>query len=155
MNLGSYLKDKKIGFWFSVAITVLFLVSGILYLAIAPGLDEYVRFAKMVVSMGFLTFVGVFSIVGAVISIILIATKQYKFLGYVQFAFGLLGFVFFVYASFQYIFEMYVGIEITFAEMYPSFVVMGIFFLSTLVLSIANVFLKQTSTAKLEEVAHE
>ncbi len=155
MNLGDYLKDKKIGFWFSIAITILFLLSGILYLAIAPGLSEYVRFAEMVVSMGFLTFVGVFSIVGAVISIVLIATKQYKFLGYTQFAFALLGFVFFVYASFQYIFEMFVGIEITFAEMSPAFVVMGIFFLITLIASIANVFLKQTADNKVVEVAHE
>ena len=155
MNFSEFAKNKTVGYWFSVAITVLFLSSGILYLVIAPGLDDYVRFASMVVSRGFLTFVGVFSIVGAVISIILIIIKQYKFIGFTQFAFALLSFVFFAYASFQYIFEMYVGIEISFAEIDPAFIVMGIIFLLTLALSIANVFLKQVGTTKLEEVTYE
>ena len=155
MNLGNYFKDKGIGFWFSVAVSVLLLLSGILFMAIVPGIDRFVEMAaKWDISQGAMIGVGVIAIVGAIASIVLIALKQYKAIGYTQFGFALVSFLGFVYASSKYIFEVFMDIEIHgFAG---SFIVIMILFVITLVLAIANVFLKQTKELDLtEEVAHE
>ena len=155
MNLGNYFKDKGIGFWFSVATTVLLLLSGILFMAIVPGIDKFIEMAaKWDISAGIVTGVGVIAIVGAVASIALIAFKQYKYIGYTQFGFALVSFLGFVYASSKYIFEVFMDIEIHgFAT---SFVIIMVLFVITLIVAIANVFLKQTKEVELaKEVDHE
>ena len=155
MNLSNYFKDKGIGFWFSAVSAILLLISGILFMVIVPGIDKFIEMAaKWEISAGVVTGVGVIAILGAVASIVLIGFKQYKYIGYTQFGFALVSFLGFVYASSKYIFEVFMDIEIHgFAT---SFVIIMVLFVITLIVAIANVFLKQTKKVELnEEVDHE
>ena len=72
MNLSNFLKDKGLGYWFSVAITFLFLITGIIYLVGVNGnaiLTEY----------GVLNTVAVVSLfLGFGLSLIVLALQEFN-----------------------------------------------------------------------------
>lgn len=144
MSLSNFLKDKKIGFWFSAAIAFLFLLSGILFVSIVPGLVDYTRYAYT----SFIPWITAILFIGFVLSIGLGAIKRYEILPYAQGACGLIALLLFVYSSYKYVFELFVGIENM--QFYPQIIILAVLFVIILGLSIANIFLKQTKP--VEEV---
>lgn len=130
MIIKNYLKDKGIGFWFSVAVTALSLVTAIVYIASYNNTDNY-HIAAFILLLA-----------AVVCGVLLAALKQLKWVPYVQAILVFLSLLFFIYGIYYYVSVLAVGIDIQ--EVASEFVVCTILFAVTFVLSVANVFLKQT-----------
>lgn len=125
-----YLKDKGIGFWFSIVITILSLITAIVYIVSYNNTDNF-NMAAFVLMLA-----------AALVGIVLLVCKQLKLIPYLQAILIYLSLLFFIYGIYYYVSVLAVGIDIQ--EVDPEFIVCTALFFLTFVLSVANVFLKQT-----------
>ena len=125
-----YFKDKKYGFFVTLALMALSVVTMIVYASIY-GNTRFMSWA------GF----GVV-IAGVVLSAILIALKQYRFVPALLLAANFLGFLLYVYYIYFHVSVILVGIQS--AGFPPEFFVNVVFFILTLVVSVTNVYLPQS-----------
>lgn len=127
MDVKKYVKHKGIGFWFSVAVTLLSLVTAIVYVSCYAGTDNinWGAFALLLVS---------FVAGGA-----LIALNRYKWAPYAQAVLVFVSLLLFIYGIYYYVSVVMVGID---ADSFDaSFIINAIFFIVTFGLSVANLFL--------------
>lgn len=143
MDFKGMVKDftggKALGFWFTVAVCALSLVSSIVYAACYAGTDNinWVSFAFML-----LAFAG---------ALALTVLKQYKWTPYLQAVLTFIALLFYVYGIYYYVSVVMVGIDLDHFE--PPFYITAILYIVTFGLSVANLFLKQTKEKEVE--AHE
>ena len=134
--LGDYLKDKAVGFWFSVSVAVLSLATAVAYAVCYAGSDEinWVSFALMAAAFA--------------AAVVLIVLKRYKWAAYAQAALIFLSLLFFIYGIYYYVSVVLVGIDLdTFSA---EFWVCSALYLLCFGLGVANVFLKQTKSEVAE-----
>lgn len=139
--LKNYLKDKDVGFWFSASLTLLSLITSVVYAACYAGTDN-INWA----SFAFMLLAG---ISGAV----LIAFKQYKFAPYALGALIFLSLLFFIYGIYYYVSVVMVGIDLD--KFDPEFIVCLILYLLAFVAGIANIFLRQIKKDAKEATENE
>ena len=152
MNFSEFAKNKTVGYWFSVAITVLFLVTGITYLVGVNGnavLDQY-GVLNIVAVVGLFLGFGLSAVVMGLQAFNVIPSK-WNIVPWLQGVCALLAFCFFVLGAYYYVSVVMVGIDLIAYE--GLFIVFVILFVLLLGLAIANIFLKQDK--KVEVVDHE
>lgn len=128
-NVKDYIKNKGIGFYFTVGIALFSVVTAIVYAACYTGTD----------SMSWIAFALL--LVGVVGSAVLVVFKQYNWAPIAQAVLNFLAFLFFAYGIYYYVSVVMVGIDLTSFE--PAFFVNIILFVINFGLSVANVFLRQ------------
>ena len=131
-------EGKKYGFYVSLAIMVLSLVTGIVYISCYNGTDE------------FNTWSFAFLIIGIVLSAGLLAFKKERAAADVLGLCVFLGVLFYIYAIYYYVSVVMVGIDLD--HFSNEFIVTTTFFVITLVLALVNMFLPQ---AKAKEITEE
>lgn len=137
-----YLKNKAIGFWFSVGIGAFALVTAVVYVACYAGTDNinWVSFALMLAAF--------------IVSAVLIPLNKFvKYLPYVQALLIFLSLLFFIYGIYYYVSVVAVGIDLD--HFGPEFFVCVILFVIAIGVSIANVFLPQEKEKEKAPVADE
>ncbi len=127
---GDYLKDKAVGFWFSVSIAALSLITSIVYAVCYAGSDDmnWVSFALMAAA--------------AVAAVVLIVLKRFEWAAYAQAALIFLSLLFFIYGIYYYVSVVLVGIDLD--SFSAEFWVCTVLYALCFGLGVANVFLKQT-----------
>ena len=128
--LTKYIKDKSIGFWFCAAITLLSLVTSIVYAVCYAGSDN--------INWGSFAFM----LAAAAAAVVLTVLKKHRLASYVQAFLVFMALLFFIYGIYYYISVVMVGIDLD--SFTPEFIVCTILYLLAFGLSVANVFLKQT-----------
>ena len=128
------IKDQlSVGFIFCLAIPLLMLIGGLVYLACYIGTSE------------FNTWAFVFPMILFVVSLILIIFKQFKVAKYLQFLLTLSALMFYIYAMYYYVSVVFVGID---ADSFSaSFIVCSLIYFGCYGLSIANLFIKNKKEA--------
>lgn len=142
MNLHSFIEGKKPGFWVTVGLIVLSIVTAITYVACFTNTDE----------MNYFAFA--FLLIGAVAGIGLIAFKKYTLATYVVAGCVFVALLFYIYAVYYYVSVVLVGIDED--HFSTEFIICTILFAVTFIGSLVDVFLGQTkeiSTEVKEEIA--
>lgn len=124
-----YLRDKKYGFFVTVALMVLSVVTMIIYASIY-GNTRFMSWAGFGIILG-----------GVVLAAILIVLKQYRFVPALLLAANFLGFLLYVYYIYFHVSVVLVGIQSS--GFPPEFFLNVVFFVLTLVVSVANVYFPQ------------
>lgn len=128
--LKKFFSGKAFGYYVTLAVSLLFLISGIVYV---------VQYAKDTRDYQILTTVLLF--VGFAVSVVLLALKQDKYTPYVQGVFSLCALLFFIRKIYWYISEVFVGIdEIGFNS---KFIISTTFLVILFVATLVNCFLPQ------------
>lgn len=137
----NFTDDKATGFWFTVAICALSLVTSVVYAACYARTDNinWLSFAFMLAA-----FLGAF---------FMTVLKQYKYTPYLQAVFTFVSLLLYIYGIYYYVSVVMVGIDLDHFE--PPFFITVILFLTTFGLSVANVFLKQTKENEKEVKPNE
>lgn len=135
------IKNKTVGFWFSVGIGAFALVTAVVYVACYAGTDNinWASFALMLAA----------SVSAALIPL----NKFVKYLPYVQALLIFLSLLFFIYGIYYYVSVVAVGIDLDHFD--PEFIVCVILFAIATGVSIANVFLPQEKEKEKAPVADE
>lgn len=135
-EMKEFFKDKSYGFFVTLALIALSIVTMIIYASIYGGTR-------------FMSWAGfAFVIAGVVLSIALIAFKQYRWAPALLLAANFLGLLFYIYYIYFHVSVVLVGIQS--AGFPPEFFVNAVFFVLTLIVSVVNVYMPQTK-AKGEE----
>lgn len=145
--LKNYFKDKTVGFYLTIATTILSLVLAIMLVVMLPQLADLNKYGytnNMPV-----VYVCLFGLVA--LTIVGIIFKKFALIPYAQASLSFVGLLFFIYSCYAYFFEIFMAIE----EMvfYPIIIAFAIMFIVIIALSVAGIFLKQTKN--LGEVSHE
>lgn len=124
-----YIKDKAVGFWFSVALTALSLITAAVYAGCYAGTDD----------MSWVAFVLI--LLAGISGATLIALKQFKYAPYALAILIFLSLLFFIYGIYYYVSVVMVGIDLDSFD--AKFIVCLILFLLSFALGIANLFIRQ------------
>ncbi len=133
-------KDKSVGFWFTLGLIVLSIITAIVYISCFNGTDEmnYVAFS--------------FLLIGAVLSTVCVVFKKYTIASYVIGGTIFLSLLFYVYAVYYYVSVVMVGIDLD--HFSTEFIVTTILFAVGTICGISNVFIPQTKKV-IEETTVE
>lgn len=133
MVLKKYFKNASIGVWFSLAVSMLALISSIIYKSAFDGTNEFngAAFGLMLAVV--------------IICLILLGLRQYVFIPYVQLALLLPAFMLYIYGMYYYVSIVIVGIDLQ--SFSTEFLTCTVFFVLALVVGIVNVFIKQDKRA--------
>lgn len=137
MKIKNYLKTRSVGFWFSVAVILLSVITAAVYAASYAGTDNisWAAFALL--------------LVGAAAGVVLIALKQGKFAPYVLALMAFAAFLCFVEGIYFYVSVVMVGIDIQ-DGFSAEFIVCALLFVLTFGLGVADIFLSQTKPEKTQ-----
>lgn len=137
MNLQKITEGKKPGFWVTVGLIVLSIITAITYIACFSNTDE----------MNYFAFA--FLLVGAVAGIGLIAFKKYTLASYVVAGSIFIALLFYIYAVYYYVSVVMVGIDLD--HFSTEFIICTILFLVAFVGGLVDVFMGQTKEKAIEE----
>lgn len=140
MNIKHYLESKNYGFYVSLAVSLLMLISGIVYQALFGAARDY--------SVG----VMVVMVIGFAFSVVLLVLKQDKLVPYALGIFALTGLLLFVSSIYLYVSEVMVGIDYEKALVTP-FIAVTILYALTFVGALVNCWFPQLK--KVETPAEE
>lgn len=124
-----FFANKKYGFYVTLATILLAIVTLIVYVSIYSS-TRYMSWEAFWIIL-----------VGAVLSVVLILLKQYRFAPALLLTANFVGMLFFIYHIYFFVSSAVVGIQ--FSGFPPEFFVNIVFYVLTLVVSIAAVFLPQ------------
>lgn len=131
-----FFKDKSYGFFVTLALMTLSVATMIIYASVYGG-TRFMSWAEFAVVVA-----------GVVLSIALIACKQYRWVPALLLTTNFLGLLLYIYYIYFHVSVVLVGIQS--AGFPPEFFVNAVFFALTLIVSVANVYMPQTK-AKGEE----
>lgn len=123
-----YLKDKAIGFWFSVSLVLLTAVTAIVYVSCYAGSDD----------MNWFSFA--FMLAACIATVVLILLKKFEYASYAAALLIFLSLLFFIYGIYYYVSVVLVGIDLD--SFSAEFIACTVLYALTFGLGVANVFLR-------------
>lgn len=137
MKFKDFTKDKLPGFWVSVGVTLLSLITAITYIACYTNTDK----------MNYWGFA--FLLIGAIATLVLGIFKKYTYIPYVLGFCSFMGLLFYIYAMYYYVSVVMVGIDLDHFE--PQFIVCTIFIAITFIAGVVDIFMNQTKQIEVKE----
>ena len=144
MNLKKLTEGKAYGFYVSVAMILLSVITAIVYVACFAGEEKY-----HIMNYGAFAFM----LIGAVAGIVLLVLKKYEWVPYILGGCAFIGLLLFIYGIYYYCSVVFVGIDLH--EFSPESIINMILFFGTTILGVVNVFLPQIKKEKQELVESE